>query len=62
MSQIYEANIYLAILAEQSNRFDDIDEFLKDKLKTSETDFNPEVRNLFKIACKNTVSSKILAI
>ena len=58
MSAKYEKNVYLAMLAEQCNRFEEMTEFLEQMLKTREKDLNSDERNLLSIAYKNSVTSR----
>jgi len=58
MSAKYEKNVYLAMLAEQCSRFEEMAEFLETMLKTREKDLNSDERNLLSIAYKNSVSSR----
>ena len=58
MSAKYEKNVYLAMLAEQCSRFEEMAEFLESMLKTREKDLNSDERNLLSIAYKNCVSSR----
>ena len=53
MSAKYEKNIYLAMLAEQCNRFDEMVQFLEDMLKSIDKDLSNDERNLVSIAYKN---------
>lgn len=62
MSKGYEKNVYLAMLAEQCNRFEEMSEFLEDLLKSREKDLNSDERNLLSIAYKNSVSSRRTAL
>jgi 14-3-3 protein epsilon len=62
MSRGYEKNVYLAMLAEQCNRFEEMTEFLEDFLKSREKDLNSDERNLLSIAYKNSVSSRRSAL
>jgi 14-3-3 protein epsilon len=62
MSKGYEKNVYLAMLAEQCNRFEEMTEFLEDMLKAREKDLNSDERNLLSIAYKNSVSSRRAAL
>ena len=62
MSAKYEKNIYLAMLAEQCNRFDEMVQFLEDMLKSRDKDFSNDERNLLSIAYKNSVSSRRTAL
>jgi 14-3-3 protein epsilon len=61
-SKGYEKNVYLAMLAEQCNRFEEMAEFLEDLLKSRESDLNSDERNLLSIAYKNSVSSRRTAL
>ena len=58
----YEKNVYLAMLAEQCNRFEEMVQFLEDMLKGREKDLSSDERNLLSIAYKNSVSSRRTAI
>ena len=58
MSAKYEKNVYLAMLAEQCSRFEEMAEFLEAMLKTREKDLNSDERKLLSIAYKNSVSSR----
>jgi len=62
MSKGYEKNVYLAMLAEQCNRFEEMTEFLEQMLIAGEKDFNSDERNLLSIAYKNSVSSRRTAL
>ena len=62
MSAKYEKNIYLAMLAEQCNRFDEMVQFLEDMLKSRDKDLSNDERNLLSIAYKNSVSSRRTAL
>ena len=62
MSQVYEKNVYLAMLAEQCNRFDEMVQFLEDMVKNRDKDLNSDERNLLSIAYKNSISSKRTAL
>ena len=53
MSIKYEKNVYLAMLAEQCNRFNEMVSFLEDMLKSRDKDLNSDERNLLSIAYKN---------
>ena len=54
----YEKNVYLAMLAEQCNRFEEMSEYLETMLTSREKDLNSDERNLLSIAYKNSVSSR----
>ena len=56
MSTKYEKNVYLAMLAEQCNRFNEMVSFLEDMLKQRDKDLNSDERNLLSIAYKNSIS------
>lgn len=58
----YEKNVYIAMLAEQCNRFEEMVEFLEDMLKGRTQDLNSDERNLLSIAYKNSVTSKRSAL
>ena len=62
MSAKYEKNIYLAMLAEQCNRFDEMVEFLEQLLGSRDGDLNNDERNLLSIAYKNAISSSRTAL
>jgi 14-3-3 protein epsilon len=62
MSKGYEKNVYLAMLAEQCNRFEEMTEFLEDMLKARTKDLNSDERNLLSIAYKNSVSTRRTAL
>ena len=61
-SKGYEKNVYLAMLAEQCNRFEEMSEFLEQLLKSRDKDLNSDERNLLSIAYKNSVSSRRTAL
>ena len=46
MSSKYEKNVYLAMLAEQCNRFEEMVQFLEDMLKSRDKDLSSDERNL----------------
>ena len=52
----YEKNVYLAMLAEQCSRFNEMVSFLEDMLKQRDKDLNSDERNLLSIAYKNSIS------
>jgi 14-3-3 protein epsilon len=62
MSKGYEKNVYLAMLAEQSNRFEEMIAFLEDMVKSRDQDLNSDERNLLSIAYKNAVSARRTAL
>jgi 14-3-3 protein epsilon len=58
----YEKNVYMAMLAEQCNRFEEMVEFLENMVKKRDSDLNSDERNLLSIAYKNSVTSKRTAL
>lgn len=56
MSEKYERNVYLAMLAEQCNRFEDMMDFLEEMVGLKKDDLSSDERNLLSIAYKNTIS------
>ena len=62
MSSKYEKNVYMAMLAEQCNRFEEMTEFLEQMLKSRDKDLNSDERNLLSIAYKNSVTSRRTAL
>jgi len=62
MSSKYEKNVYMAMLGEQCNRFEEMVEFLENMIKSRDKDLNSDERNLLSIAYKNSVSSKRTAL
>jgi len=58
----YEKNVYMAMLAEQCNRFEEMVEFLENMVTKRDTDLNSDERNLLSIAYKNSVTSKRTAL
>ena len=62
MSKGYEKNVYLAMLAEQCSRFEEMIEFLEEMLKSRTEDLNSDERNLLSIAYKNAVSTRRSAL
>ena len=53
-----EEKIFLARVAEQAERFEDMVKFLEDVLKEKGGSVNPDERNLLSVAFKNLISSK----
>ena len=53
-----EENIFLARVAEQAERFEDMVDFLGKVLKEKGADVNSDERNLLSVAFKNLISSK----
>ena len=62
MSKGYDKNVYLAMLAEQCNRFEEMTGFLEEMLTSRSGDLNSDERNLLSIAYKNSVSSRRTAL
>jgi len=62
MSATYEKQVYLAMLAEQCNRFEDMMEFLDIMVKNKTEGLTSDERNLLSIAYKNTISLRRTAI
>jgi len=62
MSKGYEKNVYMAMLAEQCNRFEEMTEFLEEMLKGRDKDLNSDERNLLSIAYKNSLTSRRTAL
>jgi 14-3-3 protein epsilon len=56
MADRYEKQVYLAMLAEQCSRFEDMMEFLEEMVKGKKDDLSSDERNLLSIAYKNTIS------
>ena len=56
MSEKYEKQVYLAMLAEQCSRYEDMMNFLEDMVKAKSDDLSNDERNLLSIAYKNTIS------
>ena len=53
-----EENIFLARVAEQAERFEDMVDFLEEVLVVKGGEVNPDERNLLSVAFKNLISSK----
>ena len=49
--------IFMARVADQSERFDNIYKHLENPIKMTREDFNSEERNLFSVGFKNLISS-----
>lgn len=62
MSEKYEKQIYLAMLAEQCGRYEDMMQFLEEMVKSKTEDLTSDERNLLSIAYKNTISQDRQAI
>ena len=61
-SKGYEKNIYMAMLAEQCNRFEEMTFFLEEMLEGRDGDLNSDERNLLSIAYKNSLTSRRTAL
>ena len=57
-----EENIFMARVAEQAERFDDMVSFLQDVIKSKTDDFTTDERNLLSVGFKNQIGSKRTAI
>ena len=57
-----EENIFMARVAEQAERFDDMVEYLQAVVKSKSDDFTTEERNLLSVGFKNQIGSKRTAI
>jgi 14-3-3 protein epsilon len=62
MTERYEKQVYLAMLAEQCSRFEDMMEFLEEMVKGKKDDLSSDERNLLSIAYKNTISLRRQAL
>jgi len=57
-----EEYIFMARVAEQAERFDDMVTYLVDVVKSKNDDFTTEERNLLSVGFKNQIGSKRTAI
>merc|ERR1711934_834218 len=57
-----EENIFMARVAEQAERFDDMVTYLQAVVKSKNEDFTTEERNLLSVGFKNQIGSKRTAI
>ena len=57
-----EEHIFMARVAEQAERFDDMVKYLQDVVKSKSDDFTTEERNLLSVGFKNQIGSKRTAI
>ena len=57
-----EENIFMARVAEQAERFDDMVTYLQEVVKSKNEDFTTEERNLLSVGFKNQIGSKRTAI
>jgi 14-3-3 protein epsilon len=62
MADRYEKQVYLAMLAEQCNRFEDMMKFLEEMVQGKKDDLSSDERNLLSIAYKNSISLRRQAI
>ena len=53
-----DEKIFLARVAEQAERYEDMVDFLEEVLVIKGSDVNPDERNLLSVAFKNLISSK----
>jgi 14-3-3 protein epsilon len=61
-SDKYDKQVYLAMLAEQCNRYEDMSSFLDDMVSSKKEGLTPDERNLLSIAYKNTISLRRTAL
>ena len=57
-----EEHIFMARVAEQAERFDDMVKFLQQVVQSKSDDFTTEERNLLSVGFKNQIGSKRTAI
>jgi 14-3-3 protein epsilon len=57
-----EEKIFMARVAEQAERFDDMVDFLREVINAKDSDFTTEERNLLSVGFKNLIGSKRTAI
>lgn len=57
-----EEHIFMARVAEQAERFDDMVEYLQKVIKSKNEDFTTEERNLLSVGFKNQIGTKRTAI
>ena len=62
MSENYEKQVYLAMIAEQCSRYEDMINFLEEMIKLKVEDLSSDERNLLSIAYKNSLSLRRTAI
>ncbi|CAI2378800.1 unnamed protein product [Moneuplotes crassus] len=53
-----EAKIFMARVADQSERYEDMVDFLKEIVEGSDKDVSPDVRNLLSVGFKNLISAQ----
>jgi 14-3-3 protein epsilon len=59
---VVEENIFMARVAEQAERFDDMVDYLRPVLQEKGSEINGDERNLLSVAFKNLISSKRTAL
>ena len=57
-----EESVFMARVAEQAERFDDMVDYLNAVVKAKSSDFTTEERNLLSVGFKNLIGSKRTAI
>lgn len=57
-----EEKIFMARVAEQAERFDDMVDFLKEVISAKDSDFTTEERNLLSVGFKNLIGGKRTAL
>ena len=57
-----EESIFMARVAEQAERFDDMVKFLQEVIQSKTDDFTTDERNLLSVGFKNQIGSKRTAI
>jgi 14-3-3 protein epsilon len=57
-----EENLFMARVAEQAERYDDMVEFLQKVVDSKEEDFSTEERNLLSVGFKNQIGTKRTAL
>lgn len=57
-----EEKIFMARVAEQAERFDDMVDFLKEVISSKDSDFTTEERNLLSVGFKNLIGGKRTAL
>lgn len=62
MADRYEKQVYMAMLAEQCSRYEDMMDFLEEMVRSKKEDLSSDERNLLSIAYKNTISLRRQAI
>jgi len=61
-SEKYDKQVYLAMLAEQCNRYEDMSNFLDEMVSSRKEPLTSDERNLLSIAYKNTISLRRTAL